>query len=57
MKKFDIEFETKMRLEQARFKEEARAGNANEGTGNQAPTIGGRARARAQSEENSIRER
>ena len=36
--------------------EEARAGNANEGTGNQAPTTGGRARARAQSEENSIRE-
>ena len=36
--------------------EEAGAGNANVGTGNQASTNGGRAWARAQTEENSIRE-
>ena len=55
MKKFDVEFKTKMRLGMVRA-EQARAGNANKGTGNQATTTGGRARARAQSEENSIRE-
>ena len=40
IKNFDIEFETRMRLEQAWFEwlKKARAGNANEGTENQAST-------------------
>ena len=45
IKNFDIEFKTKMRLEQARFEWRK-----------QLPTTGGRAWARAQIEENSIRE-
>ena len=56
MKKFNVEFETKTRTSTVRA-EEARDGNANEGIGNQVATTGGRAQARAQSEENSIRER
>ena len=60
MKKFDIEFKTKMRLEQAQFERsrlELELQLKELETRNQASTTGGRARARAHSEENSVRER
>ena len=56
MKKFDVEFETKVQLEHARFnrgKLELEMQTKELETKHQ----GGRARARAQSEEKSIRER